>query len=263
MNLPYSPDAPAASRQLLTAALEMARGAGKITLDWFSNGRLAVETKADGSPVTQADRAAEEYIRTCIGDLTPDASIVGEEQGSSTGASDLTWYIDPIDGTKGFIRGVPLYATLIALNDGHGPAVGVIHIPATGESVWAARGLGAHNEHGPVKVSDVAVTSHAVVTTSAVSRWGADVYQRVAGEAGMDVRGWGDGYGFLMAATGRADAMVDLHGGSPWDFAPMPVIFTEAGGRYTAVDGSFAIDKKSAVASNGLIHDKVLAAVRG
>lgn len=261
-HLPYAPDAPPADKELLEAAVDMATAAGKLTLEYFSAGRLAVETKADGSPVTAADKAAEAHIRNAIAKISSDASIVGEEEGSSTGTSDLTWYIDPIDGTKGFIKGVPLYATLIAVNDAYGPAIGIIHIPATGESVWAGRGLGAWDENGPVAVSKVETTTSSYVTTSSVTRWGTDVYDRVI-KAGMDVRGWGDGYGFLMAATGRVEAMIDLDGGSPWDFAPMPVIFAEAGGRYSALDGSSSIEQKSAIASNGLVHDAILDAVNG
>lgn len=251
-----------ASQELMEVVLDIAKAAGDITLRWFQDSALEVETKGDGTPVTQADKAAERYIRERIQDFAPNSTLVGEEEGSIEGTSGLTWYIDPIDGTKGFARGVPLYSTLIAVNDEYGPAVGVIHIPATSETVWAGRGLGCFSNNGPARVSSTADLSQAYVTTSSVSRWGDDVYSRVNG-AGMDIRGWGDGYGFLMVATGRMDGMIDLHGGSPWDYAPMPVIFSEAGGRFSALDGTPSIDTPSVVATNGVLHDAILGAVNG
>jgi len=233
-----------------------------MTLQWFGNADLAVETKDDGSPVTEADKAAERYIREQIERVAPDSSLVGEEEGSSQGPSGLTWYIDPIDGTKGFARGVPLYATLIAVEDEHGPAIGVIHLPATNETVWAGRGLGCHTPAGPARVSKTSSLAGSFVTTSSVSRWGSDVYGRVD-SAGVDIRGWGDGYGFFMVATGRVDAMIDLNGGSPWDYAPLPVIISEAGGRFSCLSGTSSISTPSVIASNGILHDDLLRAVNG
>jgi histidinol phosphatase-like enzyme (inositol monophosphatase family) len=253
---------PAASQELLDTALSIARGAGDVTLKWFRSKDLAVETKDDGTPVTQADRAAERYVRERITEYTPDSAIVGEEEGTSAGTSNITWYVDPIDGTKGFSRGVPLYATLLAAEDEHGYAVGVIHIPATGETVWAGRGLGAWTDDGPVRVSTRADLKGAFITTSSVNRWGGDVFTRIH-DAGLDVRGWGDGYGWLMAATGRVEAMIDLGAGTPWDFGPVPVIMSEAGGRFSDLDGNVTIHAKSVVASNGLVHDDLLNVLRG
>jgi histidinol-phosphatase len=255
-------DIPAASADLLEAALDIARTAGDMTLKWFQSSHLAVENKSDGSPVTEADRAAERYIRERIEELAPNSSVVGEEEGTTDGKSGLTWYIDPIDGTIGFTRGVPLYSTLLAVNDEHGPAVGVIHIPAVGETVWAGRGLGAFSNHGAARVSEVTQLDKAYVTTSSVSRWGNDVFCRV-NDAKMNVRGWGDGYGFLMVATGRIDAMADLNGGKPWDFAPVPVIMSEAGGRFTDLDGNVSIESASVLASNGFLHDSLLETLNG
>jgi histidinol-phosphatase len=255
---------PPASETLMKSALDIARGAGDITLEWFKSSKLTVETKDDGSPVTQADKAAERYIRERIEEVAPGSRLVGEEEGESEGSADaeLTWYIDPIDGTKGFSRGVPLYATLLAVEDEHGYAVGVIHIPATGETVWAGRGLGAHTDAGPARVSDVGNIDGAFVTTSDVSRWECAVFSRMQ-DAGVNVRGWGDGYGWLMVATGRIDAMIDLGAGTPWDFGPLPVIIPEAGGRFTDLDGNVSIHSKSVVASNGRFHDDLLRVLRG
>jgi histidinol-phosphatase len=253
---------PPASKELLDNALDIAKGAGDVTLKWFRSSSLAVEEKADGSPVTQADTAAERYIRERIAEVAPDSNIVGEEEGSSEGTGGLTWYVDPIDGTKGFARGVPLYATLLAAEDAHGFAIGVIHIPATGETVWAGRGLGAFTNDGPAKVSNRKELKGSFITTSSVSRWGGDVFARIM-DAGVDVRGWGDGYGWLMAATGRVEAMIDLGAGTPWDFGPVPVIMSEAGGRYSDLYGNVSIHSKSVAASNGFIHDELLTLLRG
>lgn len=254
--------APPASQALLDAVVDIARGAGDVTLEYFRSSTLSVEIKGDGTPVTEGDRAAERYVRNRLAELAPGSAIVGEEEGSNEGTSGLTFYVDPIDGTKGFARGVPLYATLLAAEDEHGYAVGVIHIPATGETVWAGRGLGAFTDDGPARVSTRDQLRGSFVTTSSVSRWGWDVVTRVL-EAGIDVRGWGDGYGWLMAATGRVEAMIDLGAGTPWDFGPVPVIMSEAGGRFSDLEGDVSIHCKSAAASNGLVHDELLALLRG
>ncbi len=246
----------------MEVAVKIARGAGDVTLKWFRSSDLSVETKSDGSPVTEADKAAERYIREEIEKFAPNSSLVGEEEGKSAGTSGLTWYIDPIDGTKGFTRGVPLYSTLIAVNDEYGPAVGVIHIPPTNETVWAGRGLGCFTDAGAARVSAKNNLDDAYITTSSVSRWGVDVYARLDAQ-GANIRGWGDGYGFLMVATGRVDAMIDLHGGNPWDYAPLPVIISEAGGRFSCLDGTTSIDTPSVIASNGIIHEDLLRAVNG
>lgn len=251
---------PPISQELMETTLEIARGAGDVTLRWFQSSTLTVENKSDGTPVTQADLAAERYIREQIEKYFPQSSIYGEEEGHTSGNSELTWYVDPIDGTAGFARGVPLYATLLAVNDQHGPAAGVIHIPATNETVWAGRGLGAFSPSGPVKVSDVSSLSESVVTTSCVSRWPREVFEKVS-DSCASVRGWGDGYGFLMVASGRLEVMMDLGAGKPMDFAPYPVIFSEAGGRYSALDGSSSIDTLSGIATNGIVHEEFLSLV--
>jgi histidinol-phosphatase len=253
---------PAASQDLLDTALDIARGAGDVTLKYFRSSTLAIETKGDGSPVTEGDKAAERYVRERIAEYSPDSAIVGEEEGQSSGTSGLTWYVDPIDGTKGFARGVPMYATLLAVEDEHGYAVGVIHLPATGETVWAGRGLGAFTNDGPARVSDRSELSGAFVTTSSVSRWDRDALQRVF-DAGIEVRTWGDGFGWYMAATGRVEAMVELGHGTPWDFAPVPVIMSEAGGQFCDLDGGRTIHSNSAIASNQKVHDQLISVLRG
>lgn len=259
---PWNESAKPADESFVARVLEIAEAGGRKTLDYFAKTDLEVDWKEDGSPVTAADKAAERVIRDGIDDLAPNSSIVGEEEGYKAGGDGLTWYVDPIDGTKGFTRGVPLYATLVAVNDEWGPLASAIHIPATGEAVWAGRGCGAFTHRGRATVSSTALVSDAWITTSSVKRWGRDVYGR-ADDQVANLCGWGDGYGFLMVAEGRIDAMVDLGGGSAWDFAPMPVIMHEAGGRFSDLDGSVSFEGPSGVASNGLIHDDLLKVVNG
>ena len=256
------PTVPPADKALLDAAVEVARSGGAVTTKWFRHNALEVEAKGDGTPVTQADKAAEHVIRDHIDAVSPEATIIGEEHGTDPGTSGLTWYVDPIDGTKAFMRGVPMYSTLIAVDDEHGAAVGVIYIPATEEIIYAGRGLGCFTQDGIARVSATETIDKAFVSSSCNSRWDDGVYERLRA-GGATLVGWGDGYGFLMAASGRIDAMVDLGGGSIWDFAPMRVIMAEAGGRYSARDGSTSIRTRDGIASNGLIHDALLKAITG
>lgn len=254
---------PAVDAALMEDARHIAQGAGKLTLRWFRSQTLDVEEKGDGSPVTIADKAAERAIREEIESKYPASSIIGEEEGTRECDSTLTWFIDPIDGTKGFVRGVPLYATLLAVNDEYGPAVGVIDIPALGETVWAGRGLGAFCDQGVACVSDASSLAGAFITTSAINRWSDSLIMTLKAR-GVQLRGWGDGYGFLLAATGRVEAMLDIFpeaGVHPWDFAPCPVIFSEAGGRSSALDGSSSIFTPSMLASNGLLHNELLSII--
>jgi len=249
-----TPDASAAD---VDFAVRSARDAGARTLDWFGDAALRVDHKADGSPVTAADLAAERHIRDAIADHHADDAVIGEEEGDIEGTTGRTWVIDPIDGTKAFTRGVPLYSVLIALVDEHGPAVGVIHLPGLDETVWAGRGLGAFHNGAPCAVSTRTAPDGAVLTTS-----GTDYWPRSALDTALDspltIRTWGDAYGYTLVATGRAEAMVDPQA-FPWDVAPMPVIIAEAGGRFSGIDGSDGWRAGSGVATNGHLHDPVLA----
>jgi histidinol phosphatase-like enzyme (inositol monophosphatase family) len=254
-------DAPPADRALLDEATELLREAGQLTLRWFRSRDLDVDRKGDGTPVTEADRAAERYLRDEVARRHPDDAIVGEEWPDSAGTSGRTWIIDPIDGTKAFTHGVPLYSNLLAVYDQHGPLVGVINLPALDQTVFAARGLGCHDQDGPVRVSDCADLGDGSLCTSSLSPWDADAAAAVL-SCGALVRTWGDGFGFAMVATGYADAMADP-GAALWDVAPMPVILDEAGGRFTDALGNPVppVDPTivtSGVASNGLVHDQVL-----
>ncbi|HEY8548136.1 MAG TPA: inositol monophosphatase family protein, partial [Acidimicrobiales bacterium] len=149
-------DVPPVDLDLLNFAVDLARQAGEITLRWFARDDLDVESKADGTPVTAADRAAERFIREQLAEHHPDDTIVGEEEPVHEGSSGRRWILDPIDGTKAFTRGVPLYANLLALDDEHGPAIGVVNIPALGEVVAAGRGLGCFHDGVRCHVSTTA-----------------------------------------------------------------------------------------------------------
>jgi histidinol-phosphatase len=255
-----SPDAPAVDPGLLDFAVELARGAGELTLRWFATDDLGVEQKADGTPVTEADRAAERWVREQLDQHCPHDAVIGEEEPPKEGTSGRRWILDPIDGTKAFTCGVPLYSNLLALEDQHGIAIGVVNLPALGETVWAGRGLGCWSDRGPARVSGHPTLDGAYVMSSSFSHWPTGAVAALEA-AGAVLRTWGDGYGYALVATGRAAAMVDP-AVEPYDIGPMPVLLTEAGGRFTDLRGDVAIDTGSGIASNGLVHGAVLAALR-
>jgi histidinol phosphatase-like enzyme (inositol monophosphatase family) len=255
--------APPADPSLLDEAVDLARSAGELTLGWFDRTDLAVATKSDGTPVTEADRAAERYIRERIAEHHPNDAILGEEEADVAGTSGLTWVIDPIDGTKAFTRGVPLYSNLLAVLDDHGPVVGVINLPALGTTVYAGRGLGCFRDGRPVHVSRRAEPPECVLSTSGYSGWPEPALLGVK-RAGYQLRTWGDGYGYAMVACGAVEAMVDPEV-SLWDIAPLPVVIGEAGGRVSALDGTAPVlapgAQTSFVATNGLVHGDVIRAL--
>jgi histidinol-phosphatase len=252
--------APPADPRTLEAAVALARTAGEITLRWFRSADLEVERKADGSPVTEADRAAERYLREQLTQRFPGDGILGEEEVPLPSSTGRRWILDPIDGTKAFTCGVPLYTNLLALEDRHGIAVGVINIPALGETVWAGRGLGAHSERGPARVSEATELDGAFVMTSGVDGWEPGRLAALAA-AGAHLRTWGDGYGYALVATGRVAAMIDPVV-EAYDVGPMPVILAEAGGRFTDLSGQDRIDGGSGLGTNGELHDVLLELLR-
>lgn len=252
---------PPADPALLDEAVALLRAAGELTLKWFGDASLTIDHKGDGTPVTEADRAAERFLREQITARHPDDAIIGEEEAARAGTSGRTWTIDPIDGTMAFTRGVPLYCNLLAVDDENGPLVGVINLPALGRTVWAGRGLGCFADGQPARVSTAASLAGAYVSTSSYSNWDDDTLLRIKA-TGAALRTWGDGYGFALVATGQIDAMVDPEV-AVWDVAPFPVILTEAGGRFTAWDGTEDVSAGSGLATNGLLHDELLARLRG
>jgi histidinol phosphatase-like enzyme (inositol monophosphatase family) len=250
--------APPADQATLDLAVRLTREAGTRTLRWFRADDLTVDRKEDGTPVTAADRDAERFLREALGRAFPGDGVLGEEEDPTPSTSGRRWIIDPIDGTKAFTCGVPLYCNLLALEDEHGIAVGVVNLPALGETVWAGRGLGCWSERGPARVQ--AATSDlngAYVMSSSFSGWSPAQIAALEG-AGALLRTWGDGYGYALVATGRVAAMVDPVV-APYDIGPMPVLLAEAGGRFTDLAGADTIEGGSGLASNGAVHDQLLA----
>jgi histidinol-phosphatase len=246
---------------LVDEAVELARMAGELTLRYFRAADLAVDVKGDGTPVTAADRAAERLVRDELARRHPDDGVLGEEEAERVGTSGRRWVLDPIDGTKAFTHGVPLYTNLLAIEDAHGLAVGVINVPALGETVWAGRGAGCFCNGRPARVSERAELAGAYVSTSSLAPW-SDRALAAARTGGLNLRTWGDGYGYVLVATGRMEAMIDPVA-AYYDLAPMPVILQEAGGRFTDLEGRDGPGHGSGIASNGRVHDELLALLGG
>ncbi|MYA53483.1 MAG: histidinol phosphate phosphatase [Dehalococcoidia bacterium] len=248
--------------ELTGVALRAAEVAGGIVMPLYDQ-RLTVELKADGTPVTEADRQAETAMRELFARETPGFGVLGEEQGESPGDGRHRWVIDPIDGTKSFIHHVPLFGTLVALERDGEPVVGVVACPAVGETAWASRGGGAFLNGEPTRVSDTPSLGEAtVLTTSSASllQRSPEGFARLAREAKL-LRSWGDCYGYLAVIAGRAEAMIDPRV-NPWDIAPFAVLVEEAGGRLTTwagVDGA----GEDAIATNGRIHRRLLELLNG
>jgi histidinol-phosphatase len=247
-------------RDLLEIAVELSEKAGEITLKYFQS-QLVVETKPDTSPVTVADREAETYIRETIESRFPDDGLIGEEFGEMRAEARRRWIIDPIDGTFSFVHGVPLYGVLIGMEQGDEPLLGVIHLPALKETAAAARGEGCHWRGQRAQVSNTSQLGDAVWLTTGTSVESdpalSAALDRLTQAAGL-ARTWGDCYGYVLVATGRADVMIDplMH---VWDCAPLLPIIEEANGRFTDWRGQRTIRGGNAVATNGLLHDQVLA----
>jgi histidinol-phosphatase len=248
-------------KELLDVALEAAYLGGRRTLAYF-NTNIAVETKADNTPVTKADRESEQIIRERIARSFPAHAIIGEEGGETAGDAAFRWIIDPIDGTKTFIHGVPLYGVLIGVEVKGKPSVGVIYMPAMDEMVYAASGLGCFWNGRPARVSEISRLEDATLLTSsarsATNR--SDAYEKLASRVKIE-RSWGDCYGYALVATGRAEIMLDPEM-NPWDCAPMLPILEEAGGHFTTWDGKPTIWGKDAAATNGALHNEVSAILK-
>ncbi len=245
---------------LLEQARDIACEAGRLTLEWFRSANLAVDHKLDGTEVTAADRAGERLIRERISTAFPHDAILGEEEGGRLVPGRRTWVIDPIDGTRGFARGVPLYSTLLALVDDQGPIVGVIDVPALGMTMAAGRGEGCWLGDHRSRVSDHPRLAGALVNTSGFETFH-DTGFAALRDGGSMLRTWGDAFGYLMVASGQAEAMVDPVC-STWDLAPMPVIISEAGGRFTDLDGRESFTSGNGLATNGRMHDEMLTLMR-
>jgi histidinol-phosphatase len=242
---------------LLSVATEAAYLGGRRTLAYFNTG-VAVEMKPDDTPVTCADRESERLIRDRIRRTFPHHTILGEEGGTDEGDPEYRWIIDPIDGTKTFIRGVPFYGVLIGVEVQGKPSAGVVYLPALDEMVSAATGLGCWWNGRPARVSEVAALAEAavMVTSARAAMARSDAYERLVAATKFQ-RTWGDCYGYVLVATGRAEAMLDPSL-SAWDCAALLPILQEAGGHFTTWAGEATIWGKDGVGTNAALHRPVL-----
>lgn len=243
---------------------QLAYRAGRITLGYFDKG-IQADFKADESPVTAADRAAEEFIRGEIERTYPTHAIVGEEFGEKAGSGNpFRWIVDPIDGTKSFIRGVPLYSVLIALEVEGVVRASAVCFPALDELLYAAEGLGAWNNGRRARVSEVGNLKEAVFTYTSWSgfrtRKRLDVFEQLH-KGCFFCRGWSDGYGYFLVATGRAEICLDP-GFKVWDAAPFPVILKEAGGFFGSWEGKDGHTFGEGLAVNAALRSQVLKLTR-
>jgi len=266
------------SDERLEFAVAAALEAAAIPRELFRSDQLVVDWKSDDSPVTRADKNAETLLRERIESACPNDAIVGEEFPTKDGTSGFRWYLDPIDGTQSFIRGVPLFGTMVAIEQDGIPITGVIVFPALGEIIYAARGHGAWwatNANEATGIDDLhrraaKVSTTAALADAALSSSGIELYAqhgmyerftRLLARVKI-ARGWSDCYGHYLVATGRIDAMIEpaMH---IWDNAPLLPIITEAGGQFTDLSGNAVIDSGNALSSNGLLHDALLEAWYG
>ena len=253
----------------LLAAVRFAVEAGQQTLSRFCKHDLQVEKKNDKSPVTEADKNAELLLRERIQHSFPHDAIVGEEFENIEGTSDYRWIVDPIDGTKSFICGVPLYATLVGVEWGDESRIGVIYIPALEELIFAEVGVGAgyvqgDGELATPRVSSTTSLADSCFVTSQVSTF----YEvnRGAGYLALEekayiTRTWGDAYGYLLVATGRAEVMVDAIM-NVWDAAAILPVMIESGGTFTDWNGNATIHGGEGIGTNGTVHEEVLATIQ-
>ena len=252
---------------VLDAALHAARAAGDIALRYFnaeSRDALGVETKADGSPVTKADRECEARIVEVLGAAFPGYGYLGEELGAQPGRGAARWIIDPIDGTKNFVRGLPFFATLIALEEGEEITAGVMFAPALDDVVHARKGQGAFANGQRVHVSQVGRLQDAFLLHGGLndlktrSCW--QPFLRLVDETARQ-RGFGDALGHSLVAKGLAEVALEPEI-KPWDVAPAKIIMAEAGGRFSDFHGRPSIYSGDAVLSNGRLHDDVIRILR-
>jgi histidinol-phosphatase len=247
----------------LALALELADQADSLTLPRFHALDFRVDTKPDQSLVTEVDRNTEAILRDRLGGVRPGDDVLGEEMGGADRPAGRRWILDPIDGTHNFVRGLPVYATLIALQEGPDLVVGVASAPALGRRWWASRGEGAFADGKPIFVSKIDRLDEATLSFTDIlefERSGlAEPFMALARKCWRS-RGLGDFWQHCLLAEGALDITVEP-ALAPWDIAPVKLIVEEAGGRFTTFDGESTLARGSAVATNGLLHDEVLAAL--
>ena len=247
----------------LGLALQMADEADALTLDRFGALDLHVETKPDLTPVTDADKSAEELLRGLLVANRPDDAVVGEAFGGTAVFEGRQWVLDPIDGTKNFVRGVPVWSTLIALLQDGVPTVGVVSAPALARRWWASSGEGAFSSFNGVtrriSVSGVSELDSASLSYSDLTTGWEDRRPQFVEltDAVWRVRGYGDFWSYCLLAEGAVDVVAEPEV-KLWDLAPLDIVVREAGGRFTSIDGAPGPHGGSAIATNGLLHDEVL-----
>ncbi len=267
--VPAADDAPAPPSADLALGLRLADAADAVTLERFQALDLQVRTKPDLTPVSDADTAAESAVRRLLTKERPDDAVLGEEEGL-VGEGSRRWVVDPIDGTKNYVRGVPVWATLVALQVDGEVTVGVVSAPALGRRWWAARGEGAWARDAPgeparrCRVSSVATLADASLSYSSLTGW--EEQGRLGGfldltRAVWRTRAYGDFWSHVLVAEGAVDVSCEPEV-SLWDLAALSVVVEEAGGRFTDLAGRPGPGGSSAVATNGPLHDGVLAALR-
>ena len=258
-------------KELEKVAIRAVTLAERIILAHFDS-NLAVEWKPDNTPVTIADKGAEEVLRQVFAQETPEFGVIGEEFGIENPDAECKWIFDPIDGTKSFIRGVPLFGTLIGLYKKNEPLVSIVNLPAQKKRLHAVKNGGAFLGETRVQVSDVAKMDKSLVLSGTVNTFddrGLSAEFEKYRRASALYRGWGDCYGYYLVATGRAEAMVDPIV-SLWDIAAFPLLLSEAGGSFSLLNGETDLfddggkplhsiyEGYSAVATNGKVHKAVL-----
>ncbi|MBD0322441.1 MAG: histidinol-phosphatase [Aldersonia sp.] len=253
----------------LELALRLADAADIITRDRFGALDLRVDDKPDLTPVSDADLAVERALRDFLIAERPNDAVLGEEFGGDVEFAGRQWVLDPIDGTKNFVRGVPIWASLIAMLDEGSPVVGVVSAPALHRRWWASAGAGAFaREDGDprrITVSSVGSLPAASLSFSSLSGWHEiGLRERFIDltDAVWRLRGYGDFFSYCLVAEGAVDIAAEPEV-SLWDLAPLDILMREAGGRFTALDGSAGPHGGSAVATNGLLHEEVLAHLSG
>ncbi len=256
-------DPDAALHEDLDVALAAADAAAAVTLAWFGD-RLPVELKPDATPVTEVDRAAEHAIRSVLAERAPGDGVLGEEGGDTPGETGRTWVIDPVDGTRLYAEGIPLWTTLIALRVDGRPVLGVADAPALSARYHAVRGGGAWRGERRLSVSAIDALGDAFVGHSPIDEWarvGDDRHLlRVAGQA-RHTRGLSDAWAHLLVAQGSMEALLEHEPCYAWDWSATQVIVEEAGGRITTLTGTEPAPGSNLLVSNGRVHDTIVAAL--
>ncbi len=244
-------------------AIEATHQAGQLALRYFDSS-LTVEWKSDSSPVTIADREAEQLLRRTLHSVFANDGFLGEEFGDTPGTSGFRWIIDPIDGTRSFVRGIPLWGTLVGLEYKGEQIAGIAEAPALRHTYRALRGDGAYRDERRIRVSDVNDLSQALLFYSSLSWFIKAGHQETFHELVRRTdrtRGFGDFYGFVLVAEGAGELMVE-HGVHAWDVAALKPIVEEAGGRFSDWSGGTSIHRPDVMVSNGKLHDEALAILR-